>query len=239
MSVAGGPTDVDLFTDVSERDMDFLFCEEIECNPAFAAWLLEKTAATGANCEIVRIARSLVEAEGESDLVVVHLQGDSRRAIMIENKINAPFTKDQPERYLVRGEKGVLAGDWEQFTSVLMAPRWYLEKAAGVGFQHPVAYEDVDDFFAAHEDSQRNRFKRRILAAAIAKTKTPYRRVVNDQVSQFFAEFAVLAWREFPAIPIPAEANGRLAARVSASFGQQELVQLHQDRHPQPAARSW
>jgi hypothetical protein len=65
MSVAGGPTDVDLFTDVSERDMDFLFCEEIECSPACAAWLLEKTAATGANCEVVRIARSLVEAEGE------------------------------------------------------------------------------------------------------------------------------------------------------------------------------
>src|SRR5437868_3403456 len=112
------------FIDISERDLDFVLAEEIECSQSFRSWFLERTGATPEHIhKILRLERSISTQDGETDLLVVHGDANAlRRALLIENKIAASFTRLQPERYTVRGEKGIRAGDWTEFTTVLVAP---------------------------------------------------------------------------------------------------------------------
>src|ERR1700756_3900990 len=97
------------FVDVTERDMDFLFAEELECDPVFRAWFLDRTGSSEGAQGLLRVGRSISTRHGETDLLLVHRAHDgSRRAVMIENKVAAAFMPLQAERYRLRGEGGFL-----------------------------------------------------------------------------------------------------------------------------------
>lgn len=99
------------FIDISERDMDFLLAEEIECDREFVCWLIRRTGGVADGAMVVRMGRSVVTRHGESDLVVVVSMPDGgTRALMIENKIAAPFTRLRAERYRIRGREGIISG---------------------------------------------------------------------------------------------------------------------------------
>src|ERR1035441_7338347 len=88
-----------------ERDIDILLAEEFAVSPAFASWFLGHTknfAGTEANVWDVYVSKS--DATGESDLVVVFdkASGDSRFALLIEDKIDAPLQPEQERRYRLR-----------------------------------------------------------------------------------------------------------------------------------------
>jgi hypothetical protein len=80
------------FVDVTERDMDFLFAEELECDPVFRAWFLERTGSSEGAEGLLRVGRSISTRHGETDLLLVHMAHDeSKRAVVIENKVAAAF----------------------------------------------------------------------------------------------------------------------------------------------------
>lgn len=62
------------FNDVSERDMNFLFLEEIVSSPDFAGIFLSKVGKGGAT--VLEIENSKTDAEfGESDMTVIFSAG--------------------------------------------------------------------------------------------------------------------------------------------------------------------
>lgn len=194
-------------TEVSERDLDFLLAEEVECNPSFAAWLLDLTDGEGS---IVSIARSVATAYGETDLLIVHEDPEgSRRAIMIENKVAAAFQEFQAERYRRRGEAGVAEGEWASFCTVLIAPRKYLSDVAEGDFDKLLAYEDIDAFLATMPSNPRTAFKRRIIAQALGKSKTPWVKKVDADLTQFFSELREFAIARYPSLPYPPDRQPR------------------------------
>jgi len=195
-----------VFVEVSERDVDFLLLEEMECDSNFRAWLLAKIGAAGN--EILRLHRSAATFRGESDLLFVHKGGDGGcQAVLIENKIAAAFAEYQPARYRARGEDGVKGGEWDSFVTVIMAPRRRLAVVPSDAFDFQISYEEIQQ--AMRGMGPRAAFKRRMLAAACAVARKPWARVPDRDITSWFKQARELAAVEFASLPLPSEHKAR------------------------------
>lgn len=197
-----------LIIDISERDMDFLLAEELECDRAFCAWFLSRAGYVENHHELVSIGRSVSTLHGETDLLIVHACGDgSKRATMIENKVAAPFTPLQPERYRLRGTAGVLAGEWQSYSTVLVAPARRLDGVPDGAFDYQISYEDCQNALTGND--ARTAFKHRMLEVACGKAKAPWIKTVDQGVSSWFYDARKFAAGSFPDLPLPAEGQTR------------------------------
>ncbi len=155
---------------VDERQMDFLILKELACSPLFGRWFLGQTGHSGAgSLELLRLLRSDSTYDGETDLLVVHATATGSRALLIENKVGTAFTRSQPERYRTRGQAGIAAGCWQEFATVLTAPRRYLADVGEGVFDCKVPYETIRQAIAAHGDPARIACKLKLLDCSIAK----------------------------------------------------------------------
>src|SRR5579872_1994111 len=163
---------VDAFVEITERDMDFLFLQEFECNPAFSSWFLRSTGVPDPETYLlVEVRRSVSTYDGETDLLAVYRRGAHRHALLIENKIAASFTDAQPARYVIRGNDGVAKGRWDDFKTVLVAPAHYLTASTDAIFDCKLSYEEISEFLARDGDAPRAKFKRRMLETAASKSR--------------------------------------------------------------------
>jgi hypothetical protein len=80
-----------------ERDIDLLLAEEFSISPAFANWFLKHTSNIDhTNATVADVAVSASDAAGESDLVIIYnVAGGRTFALLIEDKIDAGFQKNQ------------------------------------------------------------------------------------------------------------------------------------------------
>jgi hypothetical protein len=178
---------------ISERDVDLLVLEELNVSSQFAEWLVGLAFPGGATFqELVYARHSVADAVGESDLVFVFLdKSRDRRALLIENKINAPPQPDQAARYRARAESGARDGHWAQSRTCLLAPKQYLqagEKAAGYDTQ--VAYEDIADWLEAQAGPDpRYRYRARLFRDAIARARRRGISKEDPQVTAFWRAY--------------------------------------------------
>ena len=120
--------------------------------------------------------RSVSDAFGEADLVIVYTDSERKRtAVLIKDKLRAAFQPEQPERYAERGRAGVGKG-WEAYWTCLVAPKTYIDR--GHGFDAAVSLERVIELFA-EADERRREFKVRVLQEAIRKCETSGEQVVD------------------------------------------------------------
>jgi hypothetical protein len=124
----GSPMPINLATQpaldsIQERDLDLLLMIALNGSETFGnAFIHRITGKTPTGFE--KAWRGLADHNGETDVTVVYTDSDgSRAAILIENKIDAPFQKDQAKRCWERGELGVNNGDWTRFKTCLCAPK--------------------------------------------------------------------------------------------------------------------
>jgi hypothetical protein len=205
------------FMDVCERDLDFVLAEEIECSQSFRSWFLERTGAPPDMRELLRLGRSVSTQHGETDLLVVHGGANGlRRALLIENKIAASLTELQPERYRVRGNAGMNAGEWDEFATVLIAPELYLKDVPEKKFDHRVSYQECEK--ALDGADLRAQFKRRIFRAACDKAKRPWDKIIDMALTEWFKEARSFAVGRFPNLPLSAEGGGRAPSSKWTTF---------------------
>ena len=205
------------FVDVSERDLDFVLAEEIECSRSFRAWFLQKTSEPDQIHELLRLGRSISTRHGETDLLVVSRNGNGlSRALLIENKIAASFTPLQPERYGIRGKEGIDSGEWNAFATVLIAPERYLTGVAENKFTQRVSYEDCEK--ALDGIDSRTEFKRRIFRAACSKAQQPWTQRIDPAVTAWFVAARSFGVEQFPDLPLPAEGQGRAPSSKWITF---------------------
>lgn len=174
------------FKDVSERDMDILFLEEFAMSKEFCRLFLNKVGVN--DFEIVSLEHSKMDNElGESDIAVVYTNAEGKHGILVEDKIDAEAQPNQYERYVLRGEKGVKNGEFDDYEVFIVAPENYLEtnEAAREHYQNKVSYEEILDYFSAIDDA-RSRFKIQQIEQAIRKEKQGYTVIVNEQVTDFW-----------------------------------------------------
>lgn len=133
---------------VYERHLDLMLAEELECNPAFAQWVIDHafndasarsgTVAPRISAEpptsvTVEVSHDdglgLAEGVAGEDDVIVEAQWKDRTVrLLIEDKIDAILQPRQIERYLERARLHARLEDVTDAVALVVAPAGYLER---------------------------------------------------------------------------------------------------------------
>ncbi|HEY3706807.1 MAG TPA: hypothetical protein VGL22_17215 [Terracidiphilus sp.] len=202
----------DLGPVVKERHIDFLLQEELQVSSKFlhnfvraAAKSFVKVSGIGlasspdfiqatlrpnSRIDSVRVKRSISDLNGESDLIVLYkLRGSADLiALLIEDKIHAPFQHLQAERYKERGVSGEKnePKKWNNHWTCLVAPDFYIKR--GHGFDSAVDLEQIKPWFGS-TDPGRTEFKTRIIEMSIRKASITGVKVVDPINTAFYARY--------------------------------------------------
>jgi hypothetical protein len=200
---------------IQERDLDLLLMIALNGSETFGKAFIHKvTGKTPRGFE--KAWRGLVGHNGETDVAVVYIDANgSRAAILIEDKIDAKFQKDQAKRCRERGELGAKDGDWTHFTTCLCAPKMYAEPyAAGPDWDHAIFIEDIVAMLAECDDAY---------APFLSEA---FRRAVDKYVdggfieapaaSAFWKRYRQLCLAEFPDLAISAYSQRQLMPAADA-----------------------
>lgn len=185
-----------------ERDIDLLILEEFISDPEFAKIFLN---AAGINEEYIveEAIHSKRDSEyGESDIVFILNINGKRRALHIEDKIDAIAMPNQSGRYLDRAEKEIGVGEYDSYSVLIVAPEKYLEvNAEAQRYPHQVKYEQMRDFFASKNDV-RSKYKLALIERAITDQKNGYQYEANTKMVEFCEKMNKYQKTEYPGLPL-------------------------------------
>lgn len=185
------------FRNIIERDIDILILEEFSTSKQFSKIFLSKIQINDAT--IVSTWQSKTDNTfGESDMTVVFDCNDKKIALLIENKIDACAMPTQPQRYILRGNKGVADKEYDEYFVFIVAPEKYLQfndKAQDYPYQ--VSYEEIRDYFNK-ENTTRNNFKLAQINLAIEKQKFGYQTIKDSRATEFWNKYIEYQKRFFP-----------------------------------------
>jgi hypothetical protein len=189
---------------ICERDIDLLLLEEFVSSPAFLRWFLESVNIPKYD-DLVSAEKSVSTSSGESDL---ELSVNARMGVvkvLIEDKVDAGFQQDQPERYAARARGYVAKGQAAETRTVLVAPKAYLPEGNGAsGFDHWVSHEEILEWFEGTGGSdQRAQYKCALLASAIDRGKVGWRLVPDEAATEFWQRYWELARAVAPTVRMP------------------------------------
>jgi hypothetical protein len=143
---------------------------------------------------------SKTDVEGESDLVVL-LEDDlshERFALLIEDKISAPFQPDQELRYRNRGKSAVVSGEFAKFEVILCAPRFYFDnQPKSELFDAFVSYEQIAAFMRENDQTPRGEYRASFIETAAVRSVNAWVKVEDDQTRDFWNMAYRIASDEF------------------------------------------
>lgn len=185
------------FSDVSERDMDLLFLEEMASSQDFLDIFLSKINVLDA--KVCSVEQSKVDVEyGESDMTVIVEKNGDKYGLLIEDKIDAIAMPNQSGRYISRGEIGKQNGDYKDFFVFIVAPEKYLmENVEAQKYPNKITYEECLEYFRSKEDN-RSIFKVQQIEQAIYKQKHGYQVIVNAAVTDFWDKYITYKEENYP-----------------------------------------
>jgi len=179
---------------VQERDVDLLLMEEFHSSELFRKWFLNKLGFEKENSsKFIGAWHSISHSDlGESDLIVKFKLKNKAYLFLIENKIDANFQPRQDKRYVLRGEKYTKEKCCDAFSTVLFAPKEYLEGVPeDITFDFIISYEDLKEFF--DKPGERNKYKSDFIQASIEKARRGWKAIENIPVTSFWKEYWKLA----------------------------------------------
>lgn len=185
------------FSDVTEKDMDFLFLEEIVSSPGFLDIFTSKINVSAAR--VLSAEQSKHHPEyGESDMTVIVEADGKRHGLLIEDKIDALAMPEQYRRYVIRGNVGIKNGDYDSFDVFIVAPRRYLEtNKEAQKYPNRVTYEECAEYFGKLS-SARAAFKLQQIEFAVNKQKSSYQVVEDAAVTDFWGKYIAYRQKHYP-----------------------------------------
>lgn len=162
---------------VRERDLDILLAAHLTASEAFRAFVLCHACGEASPHALLSCRVSVATDAGETDLLLlVRLDepaggeaGQRRLALMMENKINAPFQPEQAARYHQRGEQGIRVGGWDCYHICLVAPAAYVATVPeGNGWDSRLTLEEIATWARA-VGGPHEAFLARVCGEAIAR----------------------------------------------------------------------
>lgn len=128
---------------IEERELDLLFLQEFHTSSTLRAFFFRRVAGDDES-RFVGAWRGIYTNNGETDLLLLSdLREQGRVAIMIEDKINAPFQLEQAQRYRLRGQQGQRDGLWDRFYTCLCSPKEYLAPDSATAWDAVISFEAV------------------------------------------------------------------------------------------------
>lgn len=200
-----------------ERDIDILLAEEFQVSPAFADWFLSATGCGDCTVgKVLEVEVSKSDNLGESDLIVLFesVEAQSRFALFIEDKIDAPLQPEQLVRYRKRAKIGQEKGLYSHFHVLLCSPKAYQELHKDAeGFDAYVSYEAIAAFLRENDPaSVRNFYRANIIANAAKKGgHAVWVQKTDPQTDRFWQAAYSIATRGYPELEMkePKFASGQ------------------------------
>jgi hypothetical protein len=192
--------------DVCERDIDLLLLEEFIASVEFCRWFLAQIKVDD-EMTLVDAARSVVTPNGESDIELTFVNKRGKSKLLIENKVDAAFQPNQPQRYTDRACEYRNTGDYDLVMTILMAPESYFgDESSNFGFDQLVTYENVVTWFTDSGIGEaRKEYKLGMLREAISRGKVGWKLTPHENVGAFWKHYWELAEEMAPqlAMPVP------------------------------------
>lgn len=179
--------------------MDLLILEEIYSSKEFRKLIYSKIGAIDEINFIGAWHSYHSFNSGESDIVIkLDKSGNKSVIILIENKIDAKFTKNQAERYNLRADLHVENEECNEAHVLLIAPSRYLENTEK--FINTLSYEEIKQYFDNNEgvNTQRDKYKSMFVEYAIEKKRRGYSPVFDEHVTNFQHKYYNLSSEMFP-----------------------------------------
>lgn len=129
--------------------------------------------------------------------------------VLIENKIDAAFQLNQPQRYAEREAAYANEDEYEQVITVFMAPAIYFgDDDDNYGFDAKVPYEDVLTSLEISEHAKpRTDYKVALLRAAIERGRAGWQLIPHPSVGAFWRSYWQLADQIAPHLSMPVPKN--------------------------------
>ena len=195
-----------ILPDVCERDIDLLLLEEFVATSEFRSWFL-KQLELDQTASFLDISRSVFTKNGETDLDLSFQGKQGIIKILIENKVDAAFQPDQPERYTERSNDYRKNDNYQSVITVVIAPSVYFgNEIVNYKFDYKITYESVLSWFKESSKlGSRKDYKIALLSKAIERGRIGWKLVPHENVSQFWHSYWELAEKIAPqlAMPVP------------------------------------
>jgi hypothetical protein len=189
--------------DVCERDIDLLLLEEFIASSEFRSWFLSEVGIEQTT-DLAEAYRSVRTMNGESDLELTFHGSSGLVKILIENKVDASFQPNQPQRYAERAERYRGLGTYREVLTVVMAPEVYFGgEDSAFGFDARVTYEGALAWFEQTEIGARKDYKMAILRGAIDRGRRGWKLVPHRGVSDFWRAYWKLCEQIAPQLSMP------------------------------------
>lgn len=189
------------FDTALERDIDLLIIEEFISSKDFANIFLN---AVNINDEYIieEAIHSKMDAElGESDIVFILNINGKRHALHIEDKIDALAMPNQSRRYDERAKKDIKAGEYDEYSVLIVAPEKYLDaNKEAHKYTHSVEYEQLRDYFK-QKDDERSKYKLALIERAISEQKNGYQYEANPGMVEFCKKMNEYQKEKCPGLP--------------------------------------
>jgi hypothetical protein len=206
---------------VAERDIDFIILEELEVSEEFRAWFSARVYETPVFKKQIGAWHSVSDAKlGESDLVYIFEANDgSRKAVLIENKIDAPPQPGQGKRYRQRGEEGEQGEDWDEFRTCVIAPSKYLGSSRhSESYDVEVSYEEILAHFVGRGTQHvRMAYRAKVIQEAIEKNRRGYHPKISEPMTSFVKDYVMYAREYYPDLSVE-DAKPRPAGNTWIGF---------------------
>lgn len=191
-----------IFDTTLERDMDLLIMEEFICEPTFAKIFLSAVGIEG-KYTISEAIHSKTDAEfGESDVVFILNINGKRHALHIEDKIDAIAQENQSGRYHDRAKKEIAAGEYDDYSVLIVAPEKYLEaNKEAHKYGNKVTYEQMRDYFANRNDA-RSEYKLALIDRSITDQRNGYQYEADPRMVEFCEKMNHYQKSKYEGLPI-------------------------------------
>ena len=185
-----------------ERDIDLLIMEEFVTDASFAKIFLDAIGVSE-SYTIDQAIHSKMDADlGESDIVFILNIAGKRHALHIEDKIDAIAMHRQHDRYDLRAQKDIAAGQYDSYSVLIVAPEKYLaNNKEAQKYANRVTYEQMREHFLSKPDL-RSKYKLALIDRAIYEQKNGYQYEANPGVVRFCTAMAAYQKENFPSLPI-------------------------------------
>lgn len=188
---------------ISERDMDLLFVESATTDPGFCSLLISKTDLQGKPFHVLNAELSKADNDlGESDItIVIGIEG-SKYGLLIEDKVDAIAMPDQHGRYIKRGEKGIRAGEYDDFRVFIFCPKkYYNNNDEAKLYEHLLTYEECKEYFDSKSDPL-SAFRSQQIEQAITKAKKPSIINVDEKANSFLRQYINYQKENYPSLDL-------------------------------------
>ena len=209
-------------THATERDIDILLVEELQCSKSFVSWFLQligsqlQTTTAFSSSRVIHSRRRTHNRREIDICLVLKDANESVTMILVENKLDTQEQARQAESYQDEIDVLLRRGAAQRAFTALVCPRGYAQQNPGFAakFQAVVHYEDVREHLRQRatkektELKQRLRFRADLLDQAINKHRRGYEAVPVLAIQRFNEQYIELCKIHAPEL-IPGTAMRR------------------------------